>query len=187
MKLLPWASQYHLSPPRQRTLLPSAIHTRSPRHPREVAPRFARGPAMRAPMGRCRDLFAFPSANAASDPGPCPGGASGNVLCRRLCGQGAQRRLAGTDELTGRVSRRRRRLGARRCNCTMVRAWCERRAPHFFDGGTAKCEERTPAAGGRRASGGHGRRHRTRPRRPGLPTGAARDLRRRGAPDTPGR
>ena len=87
---------------------------------------------MRAPMGRCRDLFAFPSANAASDPRPCPGGASGNVLCRRLCGQGAQRRLAGTDELTGRVSRRRRRLGARRCNCTMVRAWCERRAPHFL-------------------------------------------------------
>ena len=52
-------------------------------------------------MGRCRDLFAFPSANAASDPRPCPGGASGNVLCRRLCAQGAQSRLAGTAELTG--------------------------------------------------------------------------------------
>ena len=102
---------------------------------------------MRAPMGRCRDLFAFPSANAASDPRPCPGGASGNVLCRRLCGQGAQRRLAGTDELTGRVSRRRRRLGARRCNCTMVRAWCERRAPHFLmEGRRSAQNERPPLA-----------------------------------------
>ena len=145
---LPRAQHDPLPASRRQTLQPRGTHT-SPRRPREVARQFGRGCARRASMGRCRALSACPSANAASDPRPCPAGASGNVLCRPLCARGAQSRMAEPDELIGRASYTRRRLCARRCSCTMVRAWSERRVPHFLEGGTAARKARTNTTGKR--------------------------------------
>ena len=51
-----------------------------------------------------------------------------------LVDSGLHPRLVRSDQFQGSLGTR--SCGrVRRCNCTMVRAWCERRAPHFFVGG----------------------------------------------------